>query len=206
MFILIDNYDSFTYNLYQAIAPFTPNLEVIRNDAKSVEEIEALNPDAIIISPGPGWPKDAGIIIELIKRLSPKIPILGVCLGHQAIAEAFGGKIINAGEIVHGKSVSITHTAKGLFENLPLPMEVGRYHSLVADPDTLPACLTIEATSSSGKIMAIKHKDFPCWGVQFHPESILTPEGPKIIENFIRLSKKYFVLLCAFVPSFASLC
>lgn len=188
MFILIDNYDSFTYNLYQAIAPYAPELEVIRNDAKRVEEIEAINPQAIIISPGPGWPKEAGIIIELIQKLSPKIPILGVCLGHQAIAEAFGGKIINAGEIVHGKSVHITHTAEGLFENLPQPMEAGRYHSLVADPDTLPSCLKVEATSSSGKIMAIKHKVYPCWGVQFHPESILTPDGPKIIENFIKLS------------------
>ena len=116
MIILIDNYDSFTYNLYQVIASYTPHLEVIRNDAKTVKEIEAMNPEAIIISPGPGWPKDVGIIIELIKTLSPKIPILGVCLGHQAIAEAFGGKIINAGEIVHGKSANITHTAKGFFK------------------------------------------------------------------------------------------
>lgn len=189
MIILIDNYDSFTYNLYQTIAPYTVHLEVFRNDAKSVNEIEELNPEAIIISPGPGWPREAGIIIELIKKLSSKIPILGVCLGHQAIAEAFGAKIVNAGEIIHGKSDQIIHSGKGLFQGLPQPMEAGRYHSLVADSDSIPPSLNIEATSSSGKVMAIKHKDYPCWGVQFHPESILTPEGPKIIENFIRLCK-----------------
>lgn len=185
MIVLIDNYDSFTYNLYQCIARFVPTLVVMRNDVKSLEEFLNMQIEGLILSPGPGYPKDAGLMIPLIQHLAPKIPILGVCLGHQAIAEAFGGKVVNAGEIVHGKSCLIYHTQEGIFEGLPLPFPAGRYHSLVAEPESFPSVLSIEARTENGKIMALRHREYPTWGVQFHPESILTPDGPKLIENFL---------------------
>lgn len=188
MIVLIDNYDSFTYNLYQSIGSINPQILVFRNDAHTLEEFIEMDIKALIISPGPGYPKDAGLTIPLIKALAPKIPVLGVCLGHQAIVEAFGGKIVNAGEIVHGKPSLIYHQGKGIFSNLPQPFEAGRYHSLMAERATFPSVLTIEAESEDGKIMGLKHKEYPCYGVQFHPESILTPEGNTIIKNFLELA------------------
>lgn len=189
MIILIDNYDSFTYNLYQLIASIIPDLKIYRNDVISIEEIEALKPEAIFISPGPGKPIDAGIIVPLIKQLAPKIPIFGVCLGHQAIGEAFGGKIVSTGEIVHGKSAQIFHNNESLFKGTSMPLTVGRYHSLMIDKSSFPKELIIEAETSNGIIMAIRHKDYPCYGVQFHPESLMTPEGAIIINNFFKMAK-----------------
>lgn len=188
MIVLIDNYDSFTYNLYQQIAGFNQKVLVVRNDERSVEDFLEMGMKALIISPGPGYPKDAGVIIPLIKACAKKTPILGVCLGHQAIVEAFGGKIVNAREIVHGKPSLMYHQGTGILRNLSRPFEAGRYHSLMAEKQSFPKELSIEAVTTDGKIMALKHKVFPCYGVQFHPESILTPEGGKIIENFLILS------------------
>jgi anthranilate synthase/aminodeoxychorismate synthase-like glutamine amidotransferase len=189
MILLIDNYDSFTYNLYQAIGELNPNIVVFRNDERTLEEFLEMDIKALVISPGPGYPKDAGVTIPLIKALAPKIPILGVCLGHQAIIEAFGGRIVNAQEIVHGKSSLIYHHNSRILRNLPQPFEAGRYHSLMGEKETFPSQLIIEAESSDGKIMAIRHKEFPCYGVQFHPESILTPQGNIIIRNFLELAE-----------------
>lgn len=188
MILLIDNYDSFTYNLYQAIGELNPNIVVFRNDERTLEEFLEMDIKALVISPGPGYPKDAGVTIPLIKTLAPKIPILGVCLGHQAIIEAFGGRIVNAQEIVHGKSSLIYHHNSRILRNLPQPFEAGRYHSLMGEKETFPSQLIIEAESSDGKIMAVRHKEFPCYGVQFHPESILTPQGNIIIRNFLELA------------------
>lgn len=188
MIVLIDNYDSFTYNLYQLIAGFNQQVLVVRNDERSVEDFLEMGMKALIISPGPGYPKDAGVIVPLIKAAAKKIPILGVCLGHQAIVEAFGGKIVNAHEIVHGKPALIHHQGGGILRDLPQPFEAGRYHSLIAEKQSFPKELSVEAVTSDGKIMAIKHKVYPCYGVQFHPESILTPDGHKIIQNFLKLS------------------
>ncbi len=187
MLLLIDNYDSFTYNLYQVLSTFYPNVKVIRNDALSMEEFKKLDFEGLIISPGPGWPKDAGLTIPLIQEFASKVPILGVCLGHQAITEAFGGKITYVGKIFHGKSTPVYHSGTGIFKGVTQPFEAGRYHSLVAEIDSFPKDLKIEAKTDDEKIMALRHIEYPCWGVQFHPESILTPEGPKIIENFINL-------------------
>lgn len=189
MILLIDNYDSFTYNLYQAIGELNPNIVVFRNDERTLEEFLEMDIKALVISPGPGYPKDAGVTIPLIKALAPKIPILGVCLGHQAIIEAFGGRIVNAQEIVHGKSSLIYHHNSRILRNLPQPFEAGRYHSLMGEKETFPSQLIIEAESSDGKIMAIRHKEFPCYGVQFHPESILTPQGNIIIRNFLEIAE-----------------
>jgi len=185
MIIIIDNYDSFTYNLYQGIAEYYPDVRVFRNDKITVDQVRALNPKGIILSPGPGRPESAGICIELIQKLSASFTILGVCLGHQAIAAAFGGKIIQANEIVHGKSGFIFHHRNHLFSNMSLPFKAGRYHSLIVEKETLPELLHIEAENEDGLIMAIKHKQYPCYGIQFHPESILTPEGKHLLMNFI---------------------
>lgn len=185
MILIIDNYDSFTYNLYQRIANITDEVKVIRNDRISVSEVKALNPKGIILSPGPGRPETAGICIELVRALHKEIPILGVCLGHQAITAAFGGNIINAKEIVHGKSASIFHNRSRLFENVPLPFKAARYHSLIADKKSLPAMMNIEAENNDGMIMAIKHQDYPTFGVQFHPESILSANGTTLLSNFL---------------------
>lgn len=191
MILIIDNYDSFTYNLYQILARFPIPLKVIRNDEMSVEEIDNLDLKGIIISPGPGNPKEAGICIELIKKLAPKVPIFGVCLGHQSIGEAFGGNVIGAPQIVHGKSCLVYHKKDGIFKDLPSPLSAGRYHSLVVDRETLPNELRIEAETEDGIIMAIKHRNFPCYGVQFHPESILTPQGDILIRNFLEMGEKH---------------
>lgn len=186
MIVLIDNYDSFTYNLYQMIAVHT-HVEVIRNDELSVEEIASLNPKGIIISPGPKTPKEAGVCIDLIKKVHKEIPILGVCLGHQALAESFGGKVVHAEEIVHGKPQAVFHSRKHLFEKMPLPFEAGRYHSLTVERKSLPSCFLVEAETEEEIIMGMKHVEYPLYGLQFHPESILTPEGKILIETFLKV-------------------
>jgi anthranilate synthase/aminodeoxychorismate synthase-like glutamine amidotransferase len=187
MILIIDNYDSFTYNLYQYIGEISPNLIVYRNDQISIEEIEKLNPERIIISPGPCTPREAGISIDVIKHFAGKIPILGVCLGHQAIGSAFGGRIIRSPEIMHGKTSLIYHDGKTIFKGLANPFEATRYHSLIIEKESLPDCLTVTAWSSNGIIMGIRHKKFMIEGVQFHPESILTKVGKDLLKNFIEL-------------------
>lgn len=189
MIVLIDNYDSFTYNLYQQIAGLYSKIEVIRNDKVSVKELAKMSPKAIVISPGPGIPQDAGICIELIKELGTFTPILGVCLGLQAISVAFGGKVIRAPHCVHGKASLIFHRRQNLFEKIKLPFNAARYHSLIVDKETLPKDLIIEALSNDSLIMALSHIEYPIWGVQFHPESILTQEGDLMIKNFLKMAK-----------------
>lgn len=193
MIILIDNYDSFTYNLYQSIACHALDVLVIRNNKITSNQVLEKNPQGIILSPGPGKPENAGICIELIKTLinnpHKKIPLLGVCLGHQAIVSALGGNIIKCHEISHGKKDFIFHNRKGLYKGLPLPLEVGRYHSLIADPLSLPSDLIIEAENPMGIIMSVRHKTLPIYGVQYHPESILTEKGNILLENFASLCK-----------------
>ena len=191
MIVLIDNYDSFTYNLVQYIGALEPDIRVIRNDACTPEEIEAMKPDAIVISPGPGKPSEAGICIEVIQYFKDKVPILGVCLGHQAICEAFGGTVSYAKELMHGKSsVAQILEESPLFKNLETEMQVARYHSLAAIRDTLPEELKITAVTDDGEIMAVEHRDYPVYGLQFHPESVLTPKGMTLIENFLNISKE----------------
>lgn len=187
MILLIDNYDSFSYNVYQLTASVCPDVKVIRNDAMTVEEIEALSPSHIILSPGPGRPENAGICEEVIRRLAGKIPILGICLGHQAICEVFGAKVTYAKELMHGKqSVAELDTDSRLFRGMENKMTVARYHSLAAEAETIPEVLKITARTPDGEVMAVEHREFPVYGVQFHPESVLTPEGKKIMENFLR--------------------
>ncbi len=186
MILLIDNYDSFSYNLYQLIGGLNPDIRVIRNDELTVDEIRALNPSHIVLSPGPGRPKDAGVCKEVVKQLGGEVPILGVCLGHQAIYETCGGLVSYARELMHGKSSAITiKTDCPLFKGLPDVIEVGRYHSLIAITETLPSDLEVTATAPNGEIMAIAHKHHKIYGVQFHPESILTPQGTVILKNFL---------------------
>ena len=192
MILLIDNYDSFSYNLYQLIGSLDPDIQVIRNDAMSVEEIDRLHPEAIIISPGPGRPEDAGICIETVQKLGCRIPILGVCLGHQSIAMAYGGKVGYARTLMHGKqSVAELDTASPLFTGLPDKTKVARYHSLSADPDTLPDCLQVIAKADDDEIMAVQHKEYPVFGMQFHPESIMTPDGKLMLKNFLDLALQH---------------
>ena len=187
MILLIDNYDSFSYNVYQLTASVCPDVKVIRNDAMTVEEIEALSPSHIILSPGPGRPENAGICEEVIRCLAGKIPILGICLGHQAICEVFGAKVTYAKELMHGKqSVAELDTDSRLFRGMENKMTVARYHSLAAEAETIPEGLKITARTSDGEVMAVEHREFPVYGVQFHPESVLTPAGRKIMENFLR--------------------
>ena len=187
MILLIDNYDSFSYNLYQLIGEISADIKVIRNDAMTVDEIKKLSPSHIILSPGPGRPENAGIIIDVVKNV--RVPILGVCLGHQAICAAFGAKITYAKKLMHGKqSEIICETDSPLFKNLPIRFLVGRYHSLVAESATLPADLKITARAlNDNEIMAVQHKNLPIYGVQFHPESILTPQGKTILKNFLEV-------------------
>lgn len=186
MILLIDNYDSFSYNLYQLIGSVNPDIKVIRNDELTVEEIEALAPEYIILSPGPKRPKDAGVCIEVAKRLGKTSKILGVCLGHQSICEAFGATVSYAKELMHGKqSVAAIDNTDETFKNLPEEITVARYHSLAALPETLPDCLKVIAKTADGEIMAVRHRELPIWGVQFHPESIMTPQGKTILENFL---------------------
>jgi anthranilate synthase/aminodeoxychorismate synthase-like glutamine amidotransferase len=185
MLLIIDNYDSFTYNLYQSVAQLTDELHVVRNDRITLTEINQLNPTGIILSPGPGRPETAGICIDLIRTTDT--PLLGVCLGHQAIIAAFGGEVIGAPDIVHGKTDIVFHSRKGLYHDLPLPFTAGRYHSLIADRAQLPAELIIEAENAAGCIMGVRHRTLPIFGVQFHPESILTPQGNQLLHNFTQL-------------------
>lgn len=186
MILLIDNYDSFSYNLFQLIGEIEPDIKVIRNDELTVGEIQQLAPDRIILSPGPGRPEDAGVIIEVAQTLSQKIPTLGVCLGHQAICAAYGAEVTYAKRLMHGKQSQVKFHAKcPLFQNIPKTAPVARYHSLAAKPETIPGCLIVTAVTEDGEIMAVQHKDYPIFGVQFHPESILTPDGRKVLENFM---------------------
>jgi para-aminobenzoate synthetase component 2 len=187
--LLLDNYDSFTFNLYQQLlrvgAPIRLSVSVARNDSLKIDDLLNQQPKAIVISPGPGRPSDAGISLELIKAATGRVPILGVCLGHQAIAEAFGAKIIRAPQAIHGQTSVISHTGTGLFQFINQAIEVARYHSLVIDPDSLSSDFHVTAQDEQGSIMAIEHRSCPLWGVQFHPESFLTEQGDQIIENFL---------------------
>lgn len=185
MILLIDNYDSFTFNLYQYIGLFEDDIRVVRNDEVTVEDIEKMKPEKIIISPGPKAPKDAGICLEVIRRFYREIPILGICLGHQCIGEAFGGTVSYAKELVHGKQSEITHNEQGIFHGIPSSIKVARYHSLAVQSEDLPDCFEITAKTADGEIMAIQHKEYPVVGLQFHPESICTEHGKRMIENFI---------------------
>lgn len=187
MLLVIDNYDSFTYNLVQYLGELGEDIAVHRNDQITLAEIDALDPIKIVISPGPGTPKDAGISIEVIKRFGGKIPILGVCLGHQSIGEAFGGEVIRADRLMHGKTSMIEHDGLTIFKKLPSPFEATRYHSLIVKKTYLPECFEISAWTEEGEIMGIRHKDLPIEGVQFHPESILTGVGMDLLRNFLAL-------------------
>lgn len=186
MIVLIDNYDSFSYNLYQLIGSVEPDVKVVRNDAYTVEEIEAMKPEAIILSPGPGKPSDAGICIEAIRYFAGKVPVFGVCLGHQAICEAFGGTVSYAKELMHGKQKEIHQIGENqLFQGLPETFQAARYHSLTALKEKLPEELKVTAESEDGEVMAVEHTKYPIYGVQFHPESVMTPDGKIMIENFM---------------------
>ncbi|HWQ29196.1 MAG TPA: aminodeoxychorismate/anthranilate synthase component II [Dehalococcoidia bacterium] len=185
--LLIDNYDSFTYNLYQYLGELGAEVEVVRNDEVGIEDIEQRAPSHILISPGPGTPRDGGISMEVIRHFAGRIPIFGVCLGHQCIGEVFGGVVEGAGEIMHGKVSKVTHDGKGVFAGLPNPIEATRYHSLAIRPDSVPDCLEVSAWSDSGVIMGVRHRELPVEGVQFHPESILTPQGHDILRNFLQM-------------------
>ena len=190
MILLIDNYDSFSYNLYQLIGALNPDIEVIRNDAASIAEIEQLKPEAMILSPGPGRPEDAGVCIDVVRKLGGTIPVLGICLGHQAVCMAYGGTISYAKRLMHGKqSHTRLESACPLFQGLPESIQVARYHSLALLEETLPACLTITARADDGEIMAVQHNSYPVYGLQFHPESILTPEGKSILKNYLNIAK-----------------
>jgi anthranilate synthase/aminodeoxychorismate synthase-like glutamine amidotransferase len=185
MILMIDNYDSFTYNLVQYIGEMGKTLKVYRNDKITIPEIEEINPDMIVISPGPCTPTEAGISLEVIKRFAGKIPILGVCLGHQSIGQAFGGEVVRAQRLMHGKTSLIHHDGEGVFKDMPNPFEATRYHSLIVRRETLPDCLQITAESDEREIMGLRHKEYPIEGVQFHPESILTKDGMKLLGNFV---------------------
>jgi anthranilate synthase/aminodeoxychorismate synthase-like glutamine amidotransferase len=185
MIVIIDNYDSFTYNIVQTIGGMGTDVRVFRNDTVDVSFIEGLQPDRLLISPGPCTPSKAGISIEAIRHFAGRIPILGVCLGHQAIGEAFGGDTIRAARLMHGKTSPISHDGKGVFTNLPNPFEAMRYHSLVVSEATLPDCLEITAKSDQGELMGLRHRELPIEGVQFHPESIMTPDGVQLLKNFL---------------------
>lgn len=185
MILLIDNYDSFTYNLFQLIGAYDDNIVVYRNDEITAEEILEMKPDKVVISPGPKAPQDAGNCLDIIKGVSGKIPILGICLGHQCIGEAFGGKIIHAKSLYHGKSSVIALKEDKLFKGIEGPLTVARYHSLVVDYDTVPECFEILSITDENEIMAMRHKDLEIYGLQFHPESVLTDEGTRIIKNFV---------------------
>lgn len=185
MILVIDNYDSFTYNLVQYLGELGADLKVYRNDEIKLEDIRKLKPSKILISPGPGEPKDAGISEDVIRQFGKTVPLLGVCLGHQAIGEVFGGKIVRAKSLMHGKTSRIYHDGKGLFKGLPYPFEATRYHSLVVEKKSFPKALEITAKTRDGEIMALKHKSYPVFGVQFHPESILTVCGKELLKNFL---------------------
>ena len=188
MLLMIDNYDSFTYNLVQYFGELGEDVQVYRNDALSVADIAALNPARIVISPGPCTPNDAGSSVPLIKEFAGRIPILGVCLGHQSIGQAFGGRIVRAQKVMHGKNSAISHHNAGVFNDLPSPLSATRYHSLVIERESLPDCLAVTAESEDGEIMGVRHKTLPVEGVQFHPEAILTEHGHQMLKNFLELN------------------
>lgn len=187
MLLVLDNYDSFTYNLVQYFGELGAEMKIFRNDAISVDEIKQLAPEKICISPGPCTPSDAGISLELIRELGPTTPILGVCLGHQSIGQVYGGEVVRADRLMHGKTSPIIHEEKSVFVGLPNPFEATRYHSLIVKRETLPDCLEITAWTAENEIMGLKHKEFPVHGVQFHPESILTEHGKQMLETFLKL-------------------
>ncbi|MEY4847296.1 MAG: hypothetical protein RLZZ36_409 [Pseudomonadota bacterium] len=184
--LLIDNYDSFTYNLVQAFLVLGAEVLVHRNDALSVQQALQLAPTHLCISPGPGTPYDAGVSMDMIRAFAGVVPVFGVCLGHQSITEVFGGKVVRAGRLMHGKTSMVTHDGQGLFAGLPDPCEVGRYHSLIAQPESLPPELVVTARTAEGEIMGLRHRELMVEGVQFHPESVLTPHGPALMANFLR--------------------
>ena len=190
MILVIDNYDSFTYNLVQLFGGLHPDIRVARNDAITPDEILALAPDYLVLSPGPGEPSAAGNLLAIVRECALRIPTLGVCLGHQAIAQALGGRVVSAPSLVHGKASPVYHTGEGIFAGLPNPLEAGRYHSLAVDPDSLPECLVPLAHSADGVLMAMAHRERPLVGVQFHPESVLTPQGVQLLRQFLRLYRQ----------------
>ena len=190
MILVIDNYDSFVYNLVQYIGEYEPDLKVFRNDKITLSEIKKMSPELILVSPGPGRPENAGISVDLIKTFYKNVPILGVCLGHQAIGYAFGGAVLQARRIMHGKTSLIHHTGEGIFNGIPSPFEATRYHSLLVDKKNFPVELSITAWTDKGEVMGLSHKEYPLWGVQFHPESILTRHGKEMIRNFLALRKR----------------
>ncbi|MFA6413873.1 MAG: aminodeoxychorismate/anthranilate synthase component II [Syntrophales bacterium] len=187
---MIDNYDSFTYNLVQYLQQMGREVAVYRNDEITVAEIENMDVEAIFLSPGPCSPKEAGVTVEIVRRFHQTIPIMGVCLGHQAIGYAFGGDVVRADKVMHGKSSPISNDGRTIFQGLPDPFTAGRYHSLIVKRDTLPACLEVTAETEEGEIMGLRHREYPVEGIQFHPESILTPQGKRIIRNFLNLVDK----------------
>lgn len=189
MILFVDNYDSFTYNLVSMIGALEPDLRVVRNDAVTLADVLAMDLTGLVISPGPGTPAASGACPELVRALAPRVPVLGVCLGHQVIVEAFGGRVDRAARPVHGKASFMTHDGTGLLAGLPDPLEVGRYHSLAAVRDGLPDCLLVQGRTSDGEVMAVRHRDHPCHGVQFHPESVLTPDGAGLLRNFVELCR-----------------
>jgi anthranilate synthase/aminodeoxychorismate synthase-like glutamine amidotransferase len=186
--LLIDNYDSFTYNLVQAFLVLGAEVLVHRNDQITIEQAEALKPTHLCISPGPGTPHDAGVSMKMIEHFAGKLPIFGVCLGHQSLVEVFGGKVVRAGRLMHGKTSPVNHDGKGILTGMSNPFEAGRYHSLIAAPETIPEVLEVTARTPEGEIMGVRHKKYAIEGVQFHPESILTPEGPTLMGNFLKLT------------------
>ncbi len=187
MLLVIDNYDSFTYNLVQYLGELGERIEVRRNNEVTIDEIEKLSPDRIVISPGPGTPNDAGVSLQVIKEFGGKVPILGVCLGHQSIGQVFGGRVVRAAHLFHGKSSTVQHDGRTIFEGLERNLTAGRYHSLVVERQSLPDCLEVSATTPNGTIMGLRHRKMKIEGVQFHPESIMTSEGKKLLANFLRL-------------------
>ena len=187
MLLVIDNYDSFTYNLVQYFGELGADPQVKRNDAITPDEVEKMKPQKIVISPGPGRPEEAGISMELIRKFGGKVPILGVCLGHQCMGEVYGGKVVRAGRLMHGKTSPIQHDGKGVFQGLPNPFEATRYHSLIVEKNSVPSCLEVCAETAEGEIMGLRHRDYPVHGVQFHPESILSKEGKDLLANFLKI-------------------
>jgi anthranilate synthase/aminodeoxychorismate synthase-like glutamine amidotransferase len=191
MLLIIDNYDSFTYNLVQYFGELGAKIEVKRNDEITVSEIKALRPEAVVISPGPCTPKEAGISNEVIAEIGPELPVLGVCLGHQCIGHVYGADVVRAGRLMHGKTSPIQHDGTGVFAQLPDPFDATRYHSLIIDPPTVPDVLVVNAQTAEGEIMGVRHRKFPIHGVQFHPESILTRHGKELLANFLRITADY---------------
>jgi len=187
--LLIDNYDSFTYNLVQAFLILGAEVDVFRNDAITVEDALAREHTHLVISPGPGTPQDAGVSMRMIQAFAGRIPILGVCLGHQSLVEVFGGKVVRAGRLMHGKVSPVTHDGRGVFAGLPAPFPAGRYHSLIADPASMPDSLVVTASTAEGEIMGVRHRSLAVEGVQFHPESVLTPDGPRLMSNFLQSAR-----------------